>query len=125
MLANKPWTEVSAASLAHLPGALGVFELRDGSGAVCAIGIAGGKTRYGLREALSEAVESVHRHGLNPQAFRYEVNQMYLTRYIEVLEKHLAATGDIPAANKAALFPNPGDIQHKLRRTSQTTGGQH
>lgn len=125
MLANKPWTEVSESSLAHLPGALGVFELRDGAGVVCAVGYAGGKTRYGLRGALGEAVEVVGRSGLKPAAFRYEVNQMYLTRFIEVLEKYIATTGDIPAANKAGVFPIPGVIQHKLSRTSQSSGGQH
>ena len=125
MLASKPWTEVSELSLAHLPGALGVFELRDRAGVVCAVGYAGGKARYGLRSALQEAVEAVERNGLEAAAFRYEVNQMYLTRFIEVLEKYIATTGDIPAANKAGAFPIPRVIQHKRDRTFQTPGGQH
>ena len=48
---------------------------------------------------------------------------MYLTRYIEVLEKYIHAAGDIPPGNKADGVYLPNVIRHKLARISLAHGG--
>lgn len=123
MVLNKPWTDVSPAALAHLPGALGVFELRDSAGEISFIGFAGGRTRYGLRSAITDSIDQLRAAGDTPDGFRYEVNQMYLTRYVEVLEKYIVAAGDIPPGNKAGDVYIPNVIHHKLERVSRAPGG--
>lgn len=123
MVLNKAWTEASAAALGHLPGALGVFELRSSDGEISFIGFAGGRTRYGLRSAISDSIDLLRAAGDGPDGFRYEVNQMYLTRYVEVLEKYIQATGDIPPGNKAEGVYIPSVIRHKLARVSRASGG--
>ena len=123
MVLNKPWTSASAAALGELPGALGVFELRSAAGEINFIGFAGGRTRYGLRSAISDSIDQLRAAGDAPDAFHYEVNQMYLTRYIEVLEKYIESAGDLPPGNKAEGVYIPNVIHHKLDRISRATGG--
>jgi hypothetical protein len=123
MVLNKPWTEASDDTLGHLPGALGVFELRSSAGEISFIGFAGGRTRYGLRSAITDSMNQLRAAGDTPDAFRYEVNQMYLTRYVEVLEKYIRAAGDIPPGNKAEGVYIPNVIHHKLGRVSRAPGG--
>lgn len=123
MVLNKPWTEASAATLGHLPGALGVFEVRNSAGEISFIGFAGGRTRYGLRSAITDSIDQLRAAGDRPDGFRYEVNQMYLTRYVEVLEKYIESAGDIPPGNKAEGVYIPNVIHHKLGRVSQAPGG--
>ncbi|GMV84970.1 MAG: hypothetical protein AMXMBFR80_08270 [Dehalococcoidia bacterium] len=116
MVLNKPWTDISPAALEDLPGALGVFELRDPGGDISYIGFAGGRTRYGLRSAITDSIDQLSASGARPDGFRYEVNQMYLTRYIEVLEKYIQAAGNIPPGNRAPGAYIPNVIHHKLER---------
>lgn len=123
MVLNKPWTEASAAALGHLPGALGVFELRNSAGEISFIGFAGGRTRYGLRSAITDSIDQLRAAGDPPVAFHYEVNQMYLTRYVEVLEKYIQSAGDIPPGNKVKGVYIPNVIHHKLARVSRAPGG--
>lgn len=113
MALKKPWTEATEENLRRLPGALGVYEIGDAAGAVLYIGFAGGRSRYGLR---GEIAARLALDGPNPvtaggRLFRYEVNQMYLTRYVELLEQHLGATGDLPPGNK-----QPGEYIPTLGR---------
>lgn len=122
MVLNKPWIEASDGTLGRLPGALGVFELRSAAGEINFVGFAGGRSRYGLRSAIKDSMEQLRAAGDGPDAFRYEVNQMYLTRYIEVLEKYIHAAGDIPG-NKADGVYLPNVIRHKLARISLAHGG--
>lgn len=125
MVLNKPWTEASDATLKRLPGALGVFELRSSSGEISFIGFAGGRCRYGLRSAITESIQQLGAAGNRPDGFRYEVNQMYLTRYIEVLEKYIQSAGDIPPGNKGEGVYIPNVIHYKLGRGSLAPGGTH
>ena len=48
---------------------------------------------------------------------------MYLTRYIEVLEKYIESAGDLPPGNKAEGVYIPNVIHYKLGRVSQAPGG--
>lgn len=90
----KPWTALTPAALAALPGQLGVFQLGDG-GRVLQIGYAGGRSLFGLRSAIAEAA----RHQRGAVKFRYEVNMQYLSRYQELLMLHKADHGTLPDGN--------------------------
>jgi len=80
------------AQVAQLPGHMGVFELADADGVVLYVGFAGGRSRFGLRSSIAEALQLT----LGAEQFRFEVNTAYLTRYQEVVMVHHAA-GRTPA----------------------------
>lgn len=94
---SKPWRDLTAAEVAHLPGHLGVYELADAGGRVVYVGYAGGRSLFGLRSALQG------RLGVAGVAkFRYEVNTQYMSRYHELLMVHERDDGDIPEMNRAS-----------------------
>ncbi len=95
---TKPWTDLTSAAIARLPGQLGVYEIADASGEVLFIGVAGGRSRFGLRGELETELE---RRGAGLQ-FRVEVNMQYLSRYQELLMAHRADHGRLPAENEAS-----------------------
>jgi hypothetical protein len=92
---DKPWTELSAASVRALPGQLGVFQLADAEGCVIRIGYAGGQALFGLRSAVEEARQQ-HKAA---RRFRVEVTMQYQSRYRELLMLHLADHGALPEGN--------------------------
>jgi len=97
----KPWQAWDPARTKTIPGTLGVFEIGDAEGNVLYVGVAGGKTRFGLRERIADCfagkiAPSLARDG---RLYRHEVNMMYTTRWIELLERHLHAHGALPPGN--------------------------
>ncbi|MER3421155.1 MAG: hypothetical protein C4290_11820 [Chloroflexota bacterium] len=116
MALNKPWIEATEEHLRRLPGALGVYEIGDAAGTVLYIGFAGGRSRFLRGEIAAKlAPESPNPVTAGGRFLRYEVNQMYLTRYVELLEQHLGATGDLPPGNK-----QPGEYIPTLGRAGIT-----
>jgi hypothetical protein len=103
----KPWIELTAASVAALPGQLGVFELADPQGSVVFIGYAGGRSLFGLRGELERALRE--RPG-GATRFRYEVNQQYTSRHRELLMLHVADHGALPSVNEADPPPGLGRL---------------
>jgi len=105
----KPWQPWPPADARAIPAALGVFEIGDAAGNVLYIGMAGGRTRFGLRERISACFAGAVAPSLAERAaaYRYEVNMMYFTRYIELLERHLHAHGDVPPGNRESGEPLP------------------
>ena len=97
----KPWQEWDPTRQKRIPGTLGVFEIGDADGNVLYIGMAGGRTRFGLRERIGDCFTGKIAPSLAQSArlYRHEVNMMYTTRWIELLERHRAAFGALPAAN--------------------------
>lgn len=93
----KPWRALEADEVARLPGQLGVYEIADPSGAVRFLGVAGGRSRFGLRGEL-EAELARRGPGFR---FRVEVNVQYHTRYRELLMLHRADHGALPPENEA------------------------
>lgn len=126
MALNKPWQEYDPAQARRITGALGVYELGDAAGNVVYIGFAGGKSRFGLRgEIVARLANPSGNAELDGKAskFRYEVNMMYLTRFVELLEKHQDATGAIPAANAMAGEYVPTVVLRRRPRQNAKTGG--
>jgi len=93
---NKPWVSIDAASLAQLPGQLGVFEFADASGAVIFIGRADARSLFGLRSEIARHAEAI----AQARAFRLEVTTAYHTRYLELLMVHRADHTTLPQYNE-------------------------
>lgn len=92
---DKPWQDLSDASIAALPGQLGVFEIGDAQGGTLELGFAGGRSRFGLRSSIAEVAA---KHG-QAARFRYEVTMQYWSRFEELLAVYLADHGELPAGN--------------------------
>ena len=106
---TKPWRALEADEVARLPGQLGVYQVAGGAGEagetgetgeagdVLFIGVAGGRSRFGLRGEL-EAELARRGPGFR---FRVEVNTQYHTRFRELLMLHRADHGTLPPENEA------------------------
>ena len=100
---TKRWRALEAGEVARLPGQLGVYQVARGAGGpggdgeVLCIGVAGGRSRFGLRGEL-EAELARRGPGFR---FRVEVNTQYHTRYRELLMVHRADHGALPPENEA------------------------
>ena len=97
---TKTWRALEASEVARLPGQLGVYQVGDRAGEVLFIGVAGGRSRFGLRGELDAELA---RRGPGFR-FRVEVNTQYHTRYRELLMLHRADHGALPPEND----PPPG-----------------
>ena len=121
---TKPWQEATPENLQRTPAALGVYEIGGADGTLLYIGFAGGRSRYGLRGEITSRIEQgqANAAGSDGARFRYEVNQMYLTRYVELLERELKASGGLPPKNLL-----PGEyIPSMVRRAAGSNGhGAH
>ena len=94
---TKPWRALEAGEVASLPGQLGVYQIAGPAGEVLRIGVAGGRSRFGLRGELDAELA---RHGPGFR-FRTEVNTQYHTRFLELLMLHRADHGALPPENEA------------------------
>lgn len=91
---DKPWLSYTEQEVAGVPGHMGVYELGNAAGDVILIGVAGGRSLFGLRGELAGRLEDT-----DAVSFRYEVNAAYLTRYRELLMVHMADHGGLPVEN--------------------------
>ena len=94
---TKPWRPLEGSEVSRLPGQLGVYEIGGRAGEVLYIGVAGGRSRFGLRGELADELE---RRGPGFR-FRVEVNSQYHTRHLELLMLHQADHGALPPENEA------------------------
>ena len=121
---KKPWTDATPENLGRAPAALGVYEIGDADGTLLYIGFAGGRSRFGLRGEITNRIGRHHPDagGAGGAKFRYEVNQMYLRRYVELLERDVKASGGLPPKNLL-----PGEyIPSMVRRAAGSNGhGAH
>ena len=76
---------------------MGVFELADKDQTIIFVGYAGGKSLFGLKGEVTEALRKF------PAAthFRAEVTTSYHTRYRELLMVHVADHGALPSHNES------------------------
>ena len=93
---DKPWIALTPEHIAPLPGHLGVYEFADAAGEIVYIGMAGGRSLFGLKGALTEAL---HAPPAGATQFRYEVTMAYHTRYLELLEAYRYDHGRLPVGN--------------------------
>ena len=91
---SKEWLSIGDAC-GLLRGNLGVFQLADARQNTRYIGFAGGKSLFGLKGEVSEAIKRL------PEArlVRWEVTTSYLSRYKELLMLHHYDYGELPPDN--------------------------
>ncbi len=126
MTLNKPWQDYDPGTARRLPGTLGVYEIGDSEGNVLYVGFAGGKSRFGLRGEIMARFDPASPQGTiagQARKLRYEVNMMYMTRFVELLERHQDATGVLPAANTAAGEYVPSILKRRRSRYKGPQGG--
>lgn len=93
---EKPWIPLHEEHVASVAGHLGVYQLADSSGAIVYIGVAGGRSAFGLKGALRQALQAPP---AGARQFRYEVTMAYHTRYLELLQAYRYDHGRLPVAN--------------------------
>ncbi len=91
---RRPWRSLTRAGLRALPGDTGVFALRPTAGGPVRYGMAGGRSRMGVRGELEACLADVADDEL---VFTYETTTSYYPRYRELL-----------AAQERAEHPGPG-----------------
>jgi len=102
---EKPWIPLQSAAVQRLPGQLGVYQIADERRRVIYVGVAGGKSLFGLRGEVEK-----HLDDAGKRFFRVEVNQQYETRWRELLMLHRADHGDLPELNRGESLPRLGRI---------------
>jgi hypothetical protein len=105
LLMTKPWRPLTEVEVSRVGGWTGVYELGDADGTVLYVGVAGGRSLFGLKSELQ-------RHLRSPAArqFRVEVNAQYTTRWKELLMAHVATSGDVPVLNRDEALPTLGRL---------------
>lgn len=94
---DKPWIPLTEENVAKLSGHLGVYQLANSAAEIVYIGVAGGRSRYGLRGALIDALQAPPAGAVQ---FRYEVNMAYHTRYLEILQAYRYDYDCLPVGNR-------------------------
>ena len=116
---RKPWIAASDDAICAVPAVVGVYEIADTEGALLYIGQAGGREPFGLRSRLAAHFGGDANPVLRERAhsFRWEANQQYTTRRLEMLmqfQRDQAA--DWPPANAAGDWRDMPQLG-RLRRS--------
>ena len=94
---DKPWIESSKQSIDRVAGHLGVYQLANAGKEIIYIGVAGARSRFGLRGELQKWVKL---NDIGISFFRVEVTMAYKTRHAELLQIFLHDFKRLPLANK-------------------------
>ena len=80
---DKPWIKFSKQSIDRVTGHLGVYQLGNAEKELIYIGVAGARSRFGLRGELQKwlALDDIA-----TSFFRLEVTMAYKTRHAELLQ---------------------------------------
>jgi len=93
---DKPWVPLTPGHVGTLSGHLGVYQLADAAGEIVYIGVAGGRSLFGLKGALTEVL---HAPPAGAMQFRCEVTMAYHTRYLELLQAYRYDHDRLPVGN--------------------------
>jgi hypothetical protein len=93
---TKAWIPLDQAHVEKLTGHLGVYQLGNGGGEIFYIGVAGGRSRFGLRGELTAMLAA---ELTEVTCFRVEINMAYRTRHIELLQTFVHDHGHLPLHN--------------------------
>ena len=123
---RKPWTDYSPQAVRAIPAVVGVYEIADADGRLLFIGQAGGREPFGLRTRIeSHFAPGEANPVLREQAaqFRWESNQQYTTKRLEMLMQYQrdSDSGEgWPPANAVADWrdkPQLGRLRRHLKRS--------
>ena len=92
----KPWLALNRENALRLPGHLGIFQLANDAGEIVYIGCADARTRFGLREVVTQALDE---DIAGASQFRTESTMAYHSRVRELLQIHLHDHGILPGTN--------------------------
>lgn len=93
---TKPWTPLTAEAVRRLSGHLGVYELADEAGETVRIGMADGRSLFGLKGELEKALADPPK---GADRFRFEVTASYRTRWLELMMAFRHDHGRLPSGN--------------------------
>jgi hypothetical protein len=93
---DKPWIPLTAENVKKLAGLLGVYQLADADGEIVYIGVAGGRSLFGLKGELEKMLKEPP---AGATQFRTEANMAYHTRHQELLGAFRNDFGRLPVAN--------------------------
>ena len=93
---DKPWRALTAENVEAVGGHLGVYQLADAAQRILYIGVAGGRTLFGLKGELGHVLEAPPE---GASQFRVEVTMSYRTRHFELLQAYRSDHGGLPPAN--------------------------
>jgi hypothetical protein len=102
---RKPWESYDPAEWKELSGSYGVYELADVQDNVIYIGFAGSRSRFGLRGKIMDHFSEKE---INPvirdrvAKFRYEVNSMDYSRWVDLLGRFHEDHDKLPEGNEAS-----------------------
>ena len=124
---RKEWQAFRSEGMRRIPATVGVYELGDAEGRVIYIGYAGGRTSFGLRGVIADHFGDAQTNGViasNATQFRVEIVQMYMSRYMELLEQHVDAHSELPAANRepGEYVPSLGKRRARAIEEAATPG---
>jgi hypothetical protein len=97
-----PWETYDPAKHRDYSGSYGIYELADADQNIIYVGMAGGQAIYGLRGKIAGHFSAAETNPVireRARYFRYEINNMYLSRLIE--------HGRLPEGNEASGEPLP------------------
>ena len=107
---QRGWESYDPAKYREYSGSYGLYELADENYDVIYVGYAGGHAIYGLRGKIADHFSPNERNPVireRARYFRYEVNNMYLSRLVEVLGRYQEQRGKLPDGNLASDEPLP------------------
>ncbi len=107
---TKPWLPLVPEEVSLLGGQMGVYQLGDEAGNVIYIGVAGGRSLFGLRGEMETHLAALDHTASNTESstensaapgalFRVEITSAYRTRQLELLMVHQADHGTLPIHN--------------------------
>lgn len=105
---NKTWMPFDKAHIDTLSGHLGVYQLGNEHGDIVYIGVAGGRSRFGLKGELTTKLDEPV---VGATCFRIEINMSYRTRHLELLQAFVHDHGRLPAANTDVDIASLGRIR--------------
>jgi hypothetical protein len=93
---SKAWIPLDREHVDEIAAHLGVYQLGDENGEIVYIGVAGGRSRFGLKGELSAKLAD---KAADATCFRIEINMSYRTRHLELLQAFVHDHGRLPAGN--------------------------
>lgn len=107
---NTRWWPLTGPGIARLAGHMGVYQLGDAAGNVLYVGVASGRSRFGLRGELEQVLAALP---AGAAQYRSEVTTAYLSRWQELLMVHVADFGSVPVHNSVRDAASLGRLSPK------------
>jgi len=105
---QKEWIKFSRENLEQISGHLGIYQLANPKKEIVYIGMADGRSRFGLRGELETWFDCP---SLKFDRFRVEINMAYWTRYQELIQVFYNDFERLPEGNKEINVASLGRLR--------------